>query len=215
MSSLEVIERIQTDRGELQLQIRDENYEIISNGVFLMSSMNGESERLLIRVAMDAVDHPKSVLVGGLGIGYSAAEALNYPVEHVTVVEIEEKIISWYLNYFRELTNQSDTDKRLSIVNDDLVNWISMTNSQFDVICLDTDNGPDWLVKDENSFLYSEKGILKIKSILSQKGCIAFWSASKSEQLEDRLSKFFKKVELHYVEQKRGEPDFVYVAYQG
>ena len=96
-----VIERVQTPRGEIQLQSRGSDYEIISNGTFLMATYNGESERLLVKAALNASHEPKQILIGGLGVGYSLAEALDYPgVERVTVVEIEEKIIEWYRSYF-------------------------------------------------------------------------------------------------------------------
>jgi hypothetical protein len=55
----EVIERTTTPRGELQLQRRGEDYEIVSNGTFLMATHGGESERLLVRAAVAAVgQHP-------------------------------------------------------------------------------------------------------------------------------------------------------------
>lgn len=75
----EIIERASTPRGEIQLQRRGEFYEIISNGTFLMATYNGESERLLVRRALEQAKAPGKVLIGGLGVGFSLQEALSDP----------------------------------------------------------------------------------------------------------------------------------------
>jgi len=64
-----VIERCNSSCGELQLQRRGKDYEIISNGVFLMATYNGESERLLVRMPLAILDKPIEILIGGLGVG--------------------------------------------------------------------------------------------------------------------------------------------------
>lgn len=56
---VEIIERAETPRGEIQLQRRGEEFEIISNGTFLMATYNGESERLLVRRALERVPSPR------------------------------------------------------------------------------------------------------------------------------------------------------------
>lgn len=84
-----------TPRGDRQLQQRDSHYEIISNGTFLMATYNGESERFLVSTALKNTAAPKSVLIGGLGVGFSLTEALRHEqITQVTVIEIEEVIIT-------------------------------------------------------------------------------------------------------------------------
>ena len=65
-----VIERALTENGEIQLQKRGSDYEIIFNGTFLMATYNGDSEKLLVRWAIETADSPKTVLIAGLGVGF-------------------------------------------------------------------------------------------------------------------------------------------------
>lgn len=78
-----VVERHATVRGELVLRYaRDEgHYEIISNGVFLMDTRGGVSERLLVRSALDRVGRPDRLLLGGLGVGVLAGRVAR-PTGH-------------------------------------------------------------------------------------------------------------------------------------
>src|SRR5215212_4875123 len=92
----EVVDRCISPRGVMQLQKRGQHFEIISNGVFLMATHNGASERRLVTEALAAATNPRRVLIGGLGVGFSLGVALaDSRVSHVTVVEIEERLIAW------------------------------------------------------------------------------------------------------------------------
>src|SRR5947209_8649608 len=98
----EVVERVDTDRGELVLRSCGEHFDVISNGVFLMDTRDGRSERLLVRAALDAVAMPRSVLIGGVGVGFSLLEALtDHRVTRVDVVEIEPAILDWHRTHLR------------------------------------------------------------------------------------------------------------------
>jgi spermidine synthase len=72
-----VVERVAGRQGELVLRADGNDYEIISNGVFLMDTRNGESERLLARVALRHRREQSRLLIGGLGVGFSLVEALR------------------------------------------------------------------------------------------------------------------------------------------
>src|SRR5690348_1194766 len=149
MGEVVVVERCLTPNGEIQLQRRGINYEIISNGTFLMATYNGESEKLLVKSALEASKDPRKVLIGGLGVGFSLAEALCDPrIEHATVIEIEMKIIEWNRSYLAKFTDQAIDHPKTIMVHADLVLWIFERDierdieNRFDVICLDIDNGP-------------------------------------------------------------------------
>jgi spermidine synthase len=78
-AAAEVIERCNGREGELQLQRRGDEFEIIYNGVFLMATYNGASEKEAVREALKLVNDrgqdQLKVLIGGLGVGYSLQEA--------------------------------------------------------------------------------------------------------------------------------------------
>lgn len=208
-----VIERVTTENGEIQLQRRGSDYEIIFNGTFLMATYNGESEKLLVSQAIEAVKSPRTVLIAGLGVGFSLGEALGYSMlEKITVVEIEKKIIEWNRTHLAEFSNYGLLDPRVEVVQADFIDWMSDCRRKYDVICLDIDNGPDWLVMDNNNQLYDDQGIRSLLNILNESGAVSFWSAAKSDTLEKRLRQWFDKVKIKAVDQSRGEPDYIYVA---
>ncbi|KGA96485.1 spermine/spermidine synthase [Alkalihalobacillus alcalophilus ATCC 27647 = CGMCC 1.3604] len=208
----EVIERCSTDRGEIQLQKRDEQFEIIYNGTFLMATYNGDSERLLVKAALDSVAEPNRVLIGGLGVGFSLAEALVDPrVRQVDVVEIEQVIIEWNDYHLSGFNSRAIDDPRTNIIHADLLKYVQETVVKYDVICLDIDNGPDWIVAEPNNGLYSDRGIEQLMRILSKKGILSFWSATESAAFVQKLRTYFAFVEVKKVTQPKGEPDYVYI----
>src|SRR3954471_20013401 len=75
----ELLERVETARGELVLRRAGEHFEVISNGVFLMDTRDGRSERMLVRAALETVPGARSMLIGGLGVGFSLLEAVSDP----------------------------------------------------------------------------------------------------------------------------------------
>ncbi|KYG29377.1 spermine/spermidine synthase [Alkalihalobacillus trypoxylicola] len=208
----EVIERCHTERGMIQLQKRNGDYEIIYNGTFLMATYNGESERLLVKAALDYVDNPHSVLIGGLGVGFSLAQALSNPkVKQVDVIEIEEAIIKWNEKHLSQFSSNALKDPRTTIIHDDFIQYMKASNSKYDVICLDIDNGPDWTVAEENNHLYSLKGMGELIGLLKEGGILTFWSATESPHFVKKLRSFFRYVAVKEVAQKKGVPDYVYI----
>jgi spermidine synthase len=120
-----IVERRRTDRGELVLRRAGRHYEIISNGVFLMDTRGGESERLLVRAPLERVNGPAEVLIGGLGVGFSLAEALRgQRVTRVDVVECEPAVIAWHTTHLAAFSAGAITDPRVRLVTADLVAWL-------------------------------------------------------------------------------------------
>ncbi|WP_068785663.1 spermine/spermidine synthase domain-containing protein [Paenibacillus phocaensis] len=208
---LEILERTVTPRGEIQLQRRGDHFEIISNGTFLMATYNGESERLLVRRALELVPAPDKVLIGGLGVGFSLQEALRDPrVQEAAVVEIESKIIEWNRSVLARVNGHALGHAKTRLIHADLVAWIRETSETFDLICLDIDNGPDWKVFDGNASLYDEAGLTALQSRLRPGGCLSFWSATSSPDFARRLQEAFGNVETREVPQTHGDPDFIF-----
>lgn len=199
--------------GELALRRAGEHFEIISNGVFLMDTRNGESERLLVRAALDSLPAPASVLIGGLGVGFSLAEAAASPaVTAVTVIERESAVIAWHATHLRPYSAGALRDPRVRLEHADLLSWLPRPGPRFDAICLDIDNGPEWTVTAGNAALYRPAGLELVAGRLTARGTLAVWSASASPAFERLLRARFAHVTVRRIPVPRGEPDVVYLA---
>ena len=209
----EVVERVVTGRGELALRRVGDQYEIISNGVFLMDTRAGDSERLLVRSALDAVPDRARVLVGGLGVGFSLDEAARSTRPgRITAVELEPALVAWHATHLRRFSGAALADPRVEVVTADLVGWLRATTDRFDAICLDIDNGPEWTTFEENAVLYTDAGLALLRSRLAPGGVLAVWSAAPSESFAARLRQRLGEVTTHQIPVVRGVPDVVYVA---
>jgi spermidine synthase len=198
--------------GELVLRAVGDHFEVIANGVFLMDTRNGESERLLISAAAARMPSGGRMLVGGLGVGFSLRAAVDHPrVGSVVVVEREPAVISWNRGPLRDVHGDALDDPSVTVVEADLVSWLA-TADQFDALCLDVDNGPEWTVTEGNAALYGESGLRMLRSRLTAGGVLAVWSANASPSFEARLRAAFASVEVLAVPVPRGEPDVVYLA---
>ncbi len=132
--------------------------------------------------------------------------------EHVTVVEVEEKIVEWNLRYLYESNQYALEDLRTEVVKANLIYWLETPAALFDAICLDIDNGPAWTVTEENRSLYSTWGLMAVRNALTPAGAVSFWSASDCPWFVERLHEYFNTIKVFEVPVDRGEPDYVYVA---
>jgi spermidine synthase len=87
-----IIARAETPAGEVALRRRDGVDELVVNGVFAMDSAEVTSE---LALADAAGSPPGRVLVGGLGLGYTAARLLDAGAERLRVVELAEPLLEW------------------------------------------------------------------------------------------------------------------------
>jgi spermidine synthase len=214
---VETIERRDTPRGELVLR-RDEQtdrYEIISNGTFLMDTSDGRSERLLVTEALAEADGPRRLLIGGLGVGFSLAQAVaDGRLTEITVLEREPVVLEWQHAHLSRFSGGALADSRVTVLVDDLVRWLhaDAPAGRYDAICLDIDNGPQWTVVPGNAELYDVAGLTAVRSALAPGGALAVWSAAAVPAFEATLGELFDDVRVLPVEVARGEPDVVYLA---
>jgi spermidine synthase len=214
---VETIERRETPRGELVLR-RDEQtdrYEIISNGTFLMDTSDGRSERLLVTEALAATAAPRRLLIGGLGVGFSLAQAIaDERLAEITVLEREPVVLEWQQAHLSRFSDGALADPRVTVVIDDLVRWMrtDAPADRYDAICLDIDNGPQWTVVPGNAELYDVAGLTAVRAALAPGGALAVWSAAAAPAFEETLGELFDEVRALPVEVARGEPDVVYLA---
>lgn len=217
----ETLDRRDGPYGEIALRRRGPHYEIVANGCFLMDTSDGRSERLLVRAALDAL--PASLagprlLIGGLGVGFSLAEAAAEPRwGRITVVEREGAVIDWHRAPGAPLApfaGHALEQPRVEIVHADLLAHLGTTTECYDALCLDIDNGPDWTVTDGNAGLYGDAGLSAVRRVLGGSGVLAVWSAAPSSWFEERLRARFATVRRIDVQMTRGAPDVVYLASQ-
>lgn len=202
MSAAEVIERAQGVSGELVLRRGPAGLEIIAGGVFLVSAANRTSSRAAMSAAWPYVEgRDLRVLIGGLGIGDVLAEALTSErVAAVTVVELEPVVVRWFREHGGELARQvlaAEKDGRARLVVDDVAHAVTARQDTWDVIVLDTDNGPEWLVRGENARLYDAAGLRRVRAALRPGGAVVYWSPQRYPAFARALRDVFD--DLHEV----------------
>lgn len=212
----EVIDRLEGPYGEVVLRRHGELLQIIANGCFLMDTSDGRSERLLVDAALDALDQrpEPSVLIGGLGVGFSLAHAAANPRwGRITVVEREPAIIEWHRRGpLSELSSDALADPRTDITEADLVAFVNEISATYDALCLDIDNGPGWTVTEDNGGLYAPSGLTSCARVLKPGGVLAVWSAQPSAAFEESLENAgFQQVRTEEVPVTRGVPDVVHL----
>jgi spermidine synthase len=217
----EIVDQRAGPHGEIVLRRRGECFEIIANGCFLMDTSDGRSERLMVSAALDALGDPRgaSVLIGGLGAGFSLAEASADPRPgRIAVVERERAVIDWHTREpapLRRFAGQGHDDPRVRIVADDLLRHVRRTKERYDVVCLDVDNGPDWTVSDDNRGVYGPDGLAAIEAVLTDGGVLSVWSAAPAPEFARTLAPRFARVttlEVPLLPGRRGAPDVVILA---
>ena len=186
--------------------------EVIAGGTFLISSANEDSSVALITAGLPfLLDVGASaaagagvsragleVLVGGLGLGYALDAALAEPrVERVTVVEYEPLIVDWFRTYGEGRAARlaaGEAAGRARVLTADVADVMQERPGAFDIVALDTDNGPDWLVREANAGLYDEAGVALCYGALRPGGVAVFWSPERYDWFAARLAASFALV---------------------
>jgi spermidine synthase len=218
-----VLDRRQGPHGEVVLRRHGELLQIIANGVFLMDTSDGRSERLLVTAALEALGDgddrtaraAPSVLIGGLGVGFSLAAAAAEPRwGRIAVVEREAAVIDWHrTGPLAALTAEALADPRTELHRADLREHLHTAPTRYDALCLDIDNGPGWTVSEDNDGLYSPAGLAACRERLAPGGVLAVWSAHPSDAFEQNLMDAgFSWVRTREVPVVRGIPDVLFLA---
>lgn len=216
------IARAESERGELVLRERHEEgapstLELRANGVFVMDTQETSTEQALADAALALVENPRDVLVGGLGLGYTMHRVLaDKRVERCSVVEIEPALVEWMRDGTVPHGPSLLADERANPVVADIAVAVSeAADASYDLVLLDVDNGPGFLVHDANAALYERPFLSDVRRLLRPGGAVAIWSADVSQALEAILREVFGAAETRPYDvrlQERDEQYWLHVA---
>ena len=176
--------------------------EVILNHEFLMSSHHTASERALASVALDLFSgQDVKILVGGLGLGYTAAECLACErVGQVEVVELLPQVIDWLDQGLIPLADALRSDPRLQVSQGNVYERLCHPPQKpFDVILIDVDHSPEDHLDGANDSFYCEAGLQRARLHLAENGVLGLWSCAESSRFTDALRQVFREVRIEPV----------------
>ena len=179
-------------------------HEVKLDDDFLMSSQFTTGEEELSRIGLAAVaGESLTVLVGGLGLGYTALAALEDDrVAELTVVEALEQVISWHQRNLLPDTEGMAADPRVRLVLDDFFDLVrtGRADRTYDAVLLDIDHAPDWLLRDDHGDLYTVEGFARLAGMVTDDGAFALWSDEPPEpEVVRRMGEVFEHADAHVV----------------
>lgn len=232
-----------TSMGELILRRRrvlslgKDVHEVLLDGRFLMSSLVTDSERALARLALVGPAAPTpdapaggppgnphdaagpAVLVGGLGLGYTAAAALEYGATRVTVLEALPPVIDWHRRGLVPLGAALGDDPRCRLVHADFFAAVAaapgvsstatstgsppdaLDPAGYHAILVDIDHSPSARLAPSHAAFYEPDALGRLAAWLRPGGAFAFWSADLPEPwFVERLQAVFDDVRAEVVE---------------
>jgi spermidine synthase len=179
------------DGSEMTLARRGDEHSIrIDGDVLMTSNSHGSEEKLAERgcAGLDALPGAR-VLVGGLGMGFTARAALSAlrPDAVVDVVELVGAVVRWNRELIGHLADGPLLDPRVRVIEGDVVDAIATAHEHYDAILLDVDNGPEAFTSSKNRHLYSLTGLRRARKALRPNGVLAIWSTFQSRVFTARL----------------------------
>ncbi|HET9657883.1 MAG TPA: hypothetical protein VFP72_21195 [Kineosporiaceae bacterium] len=225
------------------LRRRGDVLELIVDGVFAMDTVDTGSETALATLTLDRLaagpsparprpaDHPDRapghltpgngspgwrILVGGLGLGFTAAAVLADPrVGTLEIVELQELLPQWLRAGLVPQAAGLLADPRVRVTGGDVLDVVAaLPAGGVDAILLDVDNGPAFLVHQGNAEVYREPFLHRALQALADDGVLAIWSADPSPGLRDGLAAAGgQRVEEVLLEVARDGRQFTYAVY--
>lgn len=195
-----------TDIGAVSLRRRrilsldKDVWEVLLGEEHLMSSLFTASEVALAQLGLAALGEAPAkgwdVVVGGLGLGYTAATVLeDARVGRLRVVELLAPVIEWHEKRLVPLDPPLVADKRCRVVEGDFF-ALAASDEGFggpqDAILIDIDHTPDWLLDQRSGSFYSEEGLAKLARHLKPGGVMGLWSDARADEaFVARMAKVF------------------------
>lgn len=207
-----------TPMGEISLRRRrdplsgDDVYEVKLGDEYLMSSLFTTGEVELTRIGLaELPEAPLDVVVGGLGLGYTARTALDDPrVRSLIVVDTLAEVIDWHRRGLVPLGAGLASDPRCRLVRGD---FFAMTTGEprgldpdspgrrFHAILLDVDHSPRHVLHPDHAVLYTRTGLTALAELLQPGGVFALWSNDPPDQeFGSVLAEVFTDTAAHVVD---------------
>lgn len=199
--------------GELTLRRRTEPttgdlvYEVKLGDEYLMSSLFTEAEEQLATLGLAAaVGRGLDVLVGGLGLGYTAVTALrDHRVGSLAVIDALPAVIGWHERGLLPVSSELVRDPRTTLVHDDFFAVVRRPpepdGPRYDAILLDVDHSPRHQLDPTHADLYTIAGLGALGAHLRAGGVFALWSDDPPDQEFLRaLGAAFDRPAAHVVE---------------
>jgi len=182
-----------TPLGEISLRRRADPrlegviiYEVRLGEEFLMSSLFTDAEIQLARLGLAALEgEGLDIVVGGLGLGYTAVAALQEPaVRSLMVVEVMQPVIDWHRRALVPLGKELSSDPRCTFVHADFFELATAAGGFYradparlvHAVLLDIDHSPSHWLNPGNSAFYSEQGLQSLAGKLYPGGIFGLWS---------------------------------------
>ena len=198
----------QTPIGALSLRRRRELklgvdvFEIKLGDEFLMSSLFTASEIALAQLALAALSGDRlDVVVGGLGLGYTAQAVLAHRnVGSLLVVETLEAVIDWHARGLVPLGRELTGDARCRLIHGDFFALAASSAGfdpdaparRFDAVLVDIDHSPDALLDPRSASFYSAQGLSLLAAHLRPGGVFGLWSNERpDDNFTARLAQVF------------------------
>ncbi|HVF70612.1 MAG TPA: hypothetical protein VM940_03295 [Chthoniobacterales bacterium] len=206
-----------TELGDLILRRRRmlslgglEVYEVKLGEAFLMSSLFHEVEEALARFGLAELKNEGwDVVVGGLGLGYTAVAALEFPqVESLLIVDALEPVIEWHRQGIVPLGRRITGDPRTKMLQADFFARAqseagfdpAQPGRQFHAVLLDIDHSPRNLLHPQNAAFYETSGLRALAAHLHPGGVFALWSDDgPDDEFLETLGAVFATARAHVV----------------
>ena len=208
-----------TANGEISLRRRSEPkldnlivYEVKLGDEFLMSSLFVEAEEQLSILGLQQLANnghlnDLDIVVGGLGLGYTALKAIqNTEVTKLRVIDIMAPVISWHQQGLLPIGDVLATDPRCELIESDFFAVATAGKAGFfdespvDAILLDIDHSPSHFLEQGNQGFYTQQSLQSMASKLKPGGVFGLWSNELPDvEFEKLLKSVFKQVNSHII----------------
>jgi spermidine synthase len=219
----EEIDFQQTPLGDISLRRRSEPrldnviiYEVKLNEEFLMSSLFTEAEVQLSLLGLKQVqdsfanNEKLDIVVGGLGLGYTAATVLeNSAVKSLHIIDVMLPVINWHKHKLVPLGETLINDPRCKLIHANFYQLAESADNGFDkessnqlvhAVLLDIDHSPSHLLNENNSAFYTKAGLENLVRKLHSKGVFGLWSNELPDQhFIALLNSVFESTQTHIV----------------